>query len=167
MVDIPPSINGVSVHFADGVDKSVTNTLLSAMKHSIQNNYDGHDLETIWISSAKDSHNCPSRHVSGNGVDISRINGLKIGLHYETDSSVKRIVDGLQNRYETAPSRRENYGPSIKKKEGVDNPVSGHSDHFHWSVNGDHSICSLAIVQKIMNVVKSIFHIKEEEVCNI
>lgn len=143
MPNIPTQIGGVTMEFDPGVNKDVSQNLLNAMSHAISANVvSGHTIEKLWVSSAKDSHSCPSRHVSGLAVDISRVNGKKISLHYSTDPSVKAIVDGLQSKFESAAGRRENYGPTIKKKLGQNNNVGGHGDHFHWSVDGDHSICA-------------------------
>lgn len=141
--NIPNKITGVSMTFAAGVDRNIAQNLLDAMQHTISSNaVPGETIETLWVSSAKDSHKCPSRHVSGLAVDISRVNGKRISTHYNSDVSIKAIVDGLQSLFESAPNRRENYGPTVQKKLGKDISVGGHSDHFHWSVDGDHSACA-------------------------
>ncbi len=141
--NIPSKISGVSMTFAAGVDRNIAQNLLDAMQHTISSTaVPGEKIDALWVSSAKDSHKCPSRHVSGLAVDISRVNGKRISTHYGSDESVKAIVDGLQSLFESAPNRRENYGPTIQKKLGKDNIVGGHSDHFHWSVDGDHSVCA-------------------------
>ena len=126
MSTIPDKINGVDLEFASDVDRDISDNLLDALKSAISNEINGYELKTLWISSAKDHHQCPSRHVSGNAVDVSRVNGMKLGVHYPNDSVVKNIVDGLQERYESSPKRRENFGPHFKKKEGVDKEVPGH-----------------------------------------
>ena len=167
LVSIPNEINGVAIEFAGSVNRQVTRKMLAAMNQSISSNINGNTVEKLWVSSAKDSHNCPSRHVSGNGVDISRVNGKYISVHYRTDETVRGIVDGLQNKFESADHRRENYGPTIKKKEGVDRSVPGHADHFHWSVNGDHSVCSYAFIANIRFYWNKLFGKKEDEICDI
>ncbi len=143
MPSIPEEINGVSIEFAASVDRNISVEMLEAMKATISRDVvEGETIVKLWVSSAKDSHKCPSRHVTGNGVDISRVNGEFIATSYDANMSIKSIVDGLQQEFENAPKRRENFGPTIKKKNGNDYAVSGHKDHFHWSVNGDHSLCS-------------------------
>lgn len=149
MKKIPNKINDVTIEFSNLVNRNVTDEMHAALVASISDDIvDGHPLEKLFVSSASEStprHRCPSRHKTGNGVDISRINGKKIGSHYLTDEVVKLIVDSLQTKFESAPARRENFGPTIQKKEGIDYPIAGHKDHFHWSVNGDHSECSSAL----------------------
>lgn len=143
MAVIPSTINEVTIEFADAVNKDVTKELVDAMNHAIKKDVaSGRTLTKLWVSSANDQHSCPSRHATGNGVDISRVNGKYLSTSYDSDGEVKEIVDSLQTAFEGAPKRRENFGPTIQKKEGVDHPVSGHTDHFHWSVNGDHSGCA-------------------------
>lgn len=143
MPDIPDTIGGVTIEFAPSVGRGIAKNLLDAMTATIKSDaVEGETITKLWVSSAKDSHDCPSRHVTGLAVDISRVNGQRIGVCYSTDASVKKIVDGLQTRFELASNRRENFGPTIQKKLGQDHPVSGHTDHFHWSVDGDHSACA-------------------------
>ncbi len=77
----------------------------------------------------------PSRHAQQKAVDISRINGTKIIIGYAEGGAVPVIVDAIQNGFETFGQRRENFGPSLKKKHGNEYTVSGHADHIHLSVN--------------------------------
>lgn len=146
MPEIPKEINKVVIEFAQNVDREITTEMLSALKHSISSDVsDNHKLKKIWISSASEdieAHKCPSRHFTGNGVDLSRINGKKMSTHYDEDDAVTEITNALQQKFESAKKRRENFGPHFKKKLGKPYKISGHKDHIHWSVNGDHSICS-------------------------
>jgi len=98
---------------------------------------EGHVLNEIFISSANDQHELPSRHVQGGGkaVDISRINGMKMSVYYASSKSVKAIVDAIQTAFEGYPHRRENFGPSFRKKLGAVASIDGHRDHVHLSVN--------------------------------
>lgn len=161
-VQIPDQIGGVSIEFADDVDRNVTPEMLQAMEHVIKSDIHAtHVLSKIWISSAKDKHVCPSRHVTGNAIDLSRVNDKKMSVSYPSDSEVKGIVDSLQNGFETAPRRRENFGPLFKKKEGVPHQVSGHKDHIHWSVNGDHSACHAKVS------VPGVPNLEQDECCRI
>ena len=165
MKKIPSDINGVVMELASGVTNEITDEMFDAMRYAIKKNVAaGYTLNKLWVSSAKDSHSCPSRHTTGNGVDISRVNGKYLSNSYDSDLEVKNIVDELQTTFESAPKRRENYGPTIKKKEGEDNPVSGHKDHFHWSVNGDHSACN-SFFLRIWSGIYSWFSSKKE-VCD-
>jgi hypothetical protein len=139
---IPSSINGVAIEFAPDVTNDALQMLIDGLTHTIRSDVaPGYTLAKIWISSVKDKHTCPSRHVTGNAADLSRINGKKIVLSYQTDQEVRAIVDALQNRFETyLPNRRENFGPTIKLKQGQPfDPGEPHDDHVHFSVSGPHN----------------------------
>jgi len=136
MTDIPSSINGVQVEFAPSVNKSVDQHLIDGLKHCIKSDIaDGHSLIKIYISSANDSHQMPSRHAQSKAVDISRINGTKIVLGYPQGGAIKAIVDAIQDAFEGYGPRRENCGPHGKEKSGQSWSVGGHADHIHLSVN--------------------------------
>lgn len=138
MPTIPGSINGVSIDFASTVNKNVDQKIIDALNHILSANVaTGYTLTKIYISSANDSHTFPSRHVQGNGkaIDISRINGMKMSVHYSSNNTVKNVTNSLQNKFESFAHRRENFGPLFKKKLGSSYSVSGHNDHIHFSVN--------------------------------
>ncbi len=136
MATIPSDINGVTVEFADTVDKNVVQGMIDGLKHSIKTDIaSGHTLQKIYVSSANDSHTSPSRHMQQKAVDISRINGTKIVLGYPGAAEIKAIVDAIQDSFEGYSGRRENFGPYLKKKFGQDWTVSGHDDHIHLSVD--------------------------------
>lgn len=138
MPQLPTSINGVTIEFSETVNKTVDQKIIDALKHCIKPNIaKGYALSRIYISSANDSHILPSRHVQGAGkaVDISRINGLKMGLYYKTNKAVNEITDAIQNSFETFTHKRENFGPLLKYKLGKLHNVFGHTDHIHISVN--------------------------------
>ena len=136
MASIPSTINGVDVVFGSGVCNNVDETLIAGLKHCISYHIAlGHVLSSIYISSAFDSHQLPSRHMQHKAVDISRINGTKIVVGYSSGASVKAIVDAIQDRFETYSGRRENFGPHLKNKLGGGWSISGHNDHIHLSVN--------------------------------
>ncbi len=138
MPDIPSNINGVTVEFSPNVNKAVDQRVIDALKVVVKPQVAaGHMLSKIYISSANDQHQFPSRHVQGNGkaVDISRINDMKMAAYYPSNTTVKAVVDALQTAFEGYVHRRENFGPSFKKKLGSAHPVSGHNDHIHFSVN--------------------------------
>ncbi|MCK7543731.1 hypothetical protein MLC59_06060 [Marinobacter bryozoorum] len=138
MSNIPGSINGVSIEFAENVNRSVDQKVFDLLKHVLSPEVaSGYILEKVYISSANDQHVFPSRHVQGEGkaVDISRINGLKMSVSYSSDQAVRAITDALQNRAESYVHIRENFGPLFKKKLGEPHHVSGHKDHIHFSVN--------------------------------
>ncbi|MEM9291791.1 MAG: hypothetical protein AAGD01_08930 [Acidobacteriota bacterium] len=154
MPQIPAEIGGVVMEFNDGVNRQVTQELFDALNATIRRDaVEGHEIQRLFVSSAADRHQCPSRHVTGNAVDISRINGKKMSVHYSSDAEVKAIVDGLQTAFEAAPNRRENFGPSIRLKLGQPFTIGGHNDHFHWSVNGDHSACTPSVLERVMGWV--------------
>lgn len=136
MPNIPSIINGVTVEFASTVNKDVEQVMINGLKYCIKTDVaSGHTLTKIYISSAYDSHTLPSRHMQKKAVDISRINGTKMALGYPQNGAIKVIVDSIQDSFEEFTSRRENYGPHLKKKLGQNRAVSGHNDHIHLSVN--------------------------------
>lgn len=138
MAVIPNQINNVQVQFGLNVHNSVDSNLLAFLLQTIRPNIvDGPTLSSIYISSLKDQHNLPSRHMQGAGkaVDISRINGMKMSTHYPGDPAVRQITDVLQLAFENWEGRRENFGPLFKRKHGQSYPVSGHADHIHFSVD--------------------------------
>ena len=136
MPQIPTLINGVTMEFGTGVVNDVKQVMIDGLKHCLKKDIaSGHTLTTIFISSAFDSHQMPSRHMQQKAVDISRINGKKMAVHYSSDAVVKAIVNTIQEKFETFQHRRENFGPHLKKKLGENWSVSGHGDHIHFSVN--------------------------------
>lgn len=136
MPQIPTNINGVTIEFAGSVVNDVDQRMIDALKHCIKQKVaDGYTLTKIYISSAYDSHQLPSRHMQHKAVDISRINGMKIVLGYPSGGSTKAIVDAIQTSFEGYIHRRENFGPHLKKKNGQNWSVPGHHDHIHFSVN--------------------------------
>ena len=138
MAVIPNQINSVSIQLGLNVHNSVDPNLLSFLQYAIRPNIvNGPTLTSIYISSLKDQHNLPSRHMQGLGkaVDISRINGMRMSTHYPGDPAVKQITDALQLAFEDWEGRRENFGPLFKRKHGKNYPVTGHTDHIHFSVD--------------------------------
>ena len=136
MPSIPNNINGVRVEFASLVNTTVNQKLIEGLKEIITPSIAaGYTLSNIYVSSANDQHAIPSRHAIGKGVDISRINGMKLSLFYCCNSEVSTIVDAIQEKFEKYLNRRENFGPLFQKKLGHTFPVSGHRDHIHLSVN--------------------------------
>lgn len=138
MAVIPSQINNVTIDFGLNVHNSVDPNLLGFLQQIIRPNIvDGPTLTSIFISSLKDQHNLPSRHMQGQGkaIDISRINGMRMSTHYPGDPAVVQITDALQLAFEKWEGRRENFGPLLKRKHGKSHPVSGHNDHLHLSVD--------------------------------
>ena len=136
MPQIPLTINGVSVHFANSAVNNVDQRMIDGLKQCIKMQIaNGFTLSSIYISSAYDSHQMPSRHMQHKAVDISRINGTKIVIGYPSGGSIKAIVDAIQTSFESYAFRRENFGPNLKNKLGQNWNVSGHNDHIHLSVN--------------------------------
>lgn len=136
MPQISTNINGVTVKFAKSVVNNVDKRMIDGINHCIKPNIaNGYALTEIYISSAYDSHKMPSRHMQHKAVDISRINGMKIVLGYPLGGSITAIVDAIQASFEGYVYCRENFGPHIKKKIGLDWAVPGHNDHIHLSVN--------------------------------
>lgn len=166
MPQVPHTINGVAVQFGPNVNNDVTAVMLAALEHTIIADVaPAHRLTRIYISSLRDQHVCPSRHVTGQGSDISRINNLLIGQHYGTNPAVRAIVDALQNRFESAASRRENFGPTINRRDGQPhNPPTHHNDHIHFSVNGPHNCPSPPPLKRLFEKIRRVV-IRRAEVC--
>ena len=136
MPSIGAVVNSVAIEFAGGVNNDVEASLIQAFGDIVRPGVPYlHLVHTLFISSANDSHEAPSRHVQRKAVDISRINGKKIGEHYGTDVAVTAIVQRIQTEFENVPGRRENFGPFFKRKLGQPFQVSGHEDHIHLSVD--------------------------------
>lgn len=137
MPAIPANINGVTVNFATAVNNNVQQLVIDALRHCIKPNIAaGHQLDSIFVSSARRQNPNTSRHNTGRAVDISRINGVRMLGGFDTNAHVKAIVTAIQQRFESFSERRENFGPALKKKLGQPFQVSGHKDHIHFSVNG-------------------------------
>ncbi len=136
MPTIPSAINGVQIDFASGVNRDVDQRLIEGLRHCIKPDVSiGYKLQSIYISSANDSHSLPSRHAQSKAVDISRINGSKMSVAYGKAAEVTAIAQGIQSVFEGFAHRRENFGPSIKQKFGTSYSVGGHGDHIHLSVH--------------------------------
>ena len=138
LATLPSNINGVKVEFGPHVLNSIDDTLLECLSVLIQPNIaNGPTLTTIYVSSMKDQHFSPSRHMTGDGkaIDISRINGKKIAESYKKDRNTQMIVNAIQTKFELQQGRRENFGPLFKKKSGRPFAVDGHHDHIHLSVD--------------------------------
>ena len=137
MAFISGSINGVTIDLApSAIGIGVDQRLVDGLSHCICTNVDmGYPLQTIYISSAMDSHQNPSRHVSGKAVDISRINGKFIADGWNANAEVTALVKAIQDAFESFPGRRENFGPHLKNKSGQPFSVGGHHDHIHISVD--------------------------------
>ena len=136
MPNIPSTINGVAVDFAPAVNKNVVQRVIDALRHCVKPNVaPGHMLARVFISSARRQNPNNSRHNTGQAVDISRINGVRMSTGFNNDPQVTAIVRALQEEFESFPQRRENFGPHFKKKLGQPFQVSGHQDHIHYSVN--------------------------------
>jgi hypothetical protein len=137
MSAIPSNINGVNVNFAPAVNNNVQQLVIDALRHCIKPNIaQGHQLDSIFVSSARRNNPNNSRHNTGRAVDISRINGVKMLGGFNTNPHVKTIVTAIQETFEGFSERRENFGPALKKKLGQPFQVAGHKDHIHLSVNG-------------------------------
>lgn len=137
MATIPSNINGVNVNFASAVNNNVQPLVVDALRHCIKPDVAaGHQLDSIFISSARRQNPNSSRHNTGRAVDISRINGVRMDGGFNSNPHVKAIVTAIQQTFESFPERRENFGPAMKKKLGQPFQVSGHKDHVHLSVNG-------------------------------
>lgn len=146
MAKIPNKINGVDVVFASNVNNDVTPRMVAALSAVIRPDIaEGRVLHTIYVSSARRKQPTASNHPYGRAVDVSRINGLRVDPGYTNDPTVRAIVKAIQLAFESAPHRRENYGPSVLRKSGAliktTNPAAYkrlepmHRNHIHLSVD--------------------------------
>jgi len=136
MPAIPDTINGVIVEFHPNVVNNVHQDVINALHQVIRPNIaEGHVLQRIFIRSAFDSHDMPSRHAQQKAVDISRLNGVHVVTGYGTDPSVRAFVDGIQENFEAFPTRRENFGPLFIRRHGQTWSAGAHNDHIHISVD--------------------------------
>lgn len=133
---IPYSINGVIAQFGPDVVNDLNQRIVDALRLCIKPQIaSGYELSRIYISSVYDSHQMPSRHMQHKAVDISRIKGDEIVSGYPNNGAVKAIVDAIHMAFEGYASKRENYGPHLKRKHGSPWAVGGHNDHIHLSVD--------------------------------
>lgn len=141
LVPIPESINGVIIEVDESEERLVHPSVIDGLQFLIIPDLNPTwELEMVYISCAYDvkGHKWPSRHAMGKAVDISRLNGHKMSVYYSSLGSECRILtQDLQARWENYENRRENFGPHMKKKLGMDwsNRIKGHRDHCHFSVN--------------------------------
>jgi len=91
-------------------------------------------ITDIYIKATTNGAHAPtSNHYLGLAVDISRINGQYV----QNLGGSNPLVQQLQIALDNVPNSRENFGPAFQHKLGTDHYVGGHTDHIHFSVNGD------------------------------
>jgi hypothetical protein len=134
---IGATVNTVNVEYESGADNDVEQSLINLLKACVKSDVaTDKTLNKIYVKATTNgTHATGSRHYSGKAVDISRINGKKMSVHYPSDDDVKAIVDAIQVAADAATGIRENFGPHFKHKNGADWTVSGHADHIHLSVD--------------------------------
>jgi hypothetical protein len=134
---IGEKINDVDVEYASGADNEVKQELIDLLKGVVKSGVaTGSTLEKIFVSATTNgTHATGSRHYSGKAIDISRINGKYMSTSYSSDSSVKAIVDALQDEGDKQTGIRENFGPKFLHKHKANWTVAAHDDHIHFSVD--------------------------------
>jgi hypothetical protein len=134
---IGAKINDVDVEYASGADNEVKQELIDLLKGVVKSGVaTGSTLEKIFVSATTNgTHATGSRHYSGKAIDISRINGKYMSTSYPSDSSVKAIVDALQDEGDKQTGIRENFGPKFLHKHKANWTVAAHDDHIHFSVD--------------------------------
>jgi len=116
--------------------------LIIGMKFAIQeansNLSASNQITSIYISATTNGHGTtgPSNHLKATAVDISRLNGNKMALTGVTPQIIE-----LQKAMDNYEYIRENFGPNFKHKYSIESdswnynhPVSGHTDHIHFSI---------------------------------
>ena len=134
---IGDKIGDVDVEYASGADNGVKQDLIDLLKGVVSSDVaTGNKLEKIFVSATTNgTHETGSRHYFGKAIDISRINGKYIETSYPSDTSVKAIVDALQDEADKQTGIRENFGPKFLHKHKKNWTVSAHDDHIHLSVD--------------------------------
>ena len=135
--NIGNTINTVTVEYTSRANNKVEQSLINLLKAVIKCDItSGHTLSKIYVTSTTNgTHSTSSRHYSGKAIDISRINGKKMSLHYPFDADVKAIIDAIQDEADKQSGIRENFGPHFNHKHGAGWSVSAHNDHIHISVD--------------------------------
>ena len=111
----------------------VSEKLINALQKALEEANKNYDISSVTISASTNGvHSANSNHYKSLAIDISRINGLQVSNYVIFD-----LVNALQIGFETAIGRRENFGPALKLKSGVYNPISNHDGHIHFSVDGN------------------------------
>lgn len=135
---IGTTLNEVTIEYASDADNEVDQSLIDLLKGCIKKDIasGGNTLLKIYVSATTNgTHATESRHYSGKAIDISRVNGKKMSEHYPSDTTVKAIVDAIQDEADNQPKIRENFGPHFKHKNKSNWSVGGHGDHIHLSVS--------------------------------
>lgn len=137
-MEIASSINGVEICVAGGT-VDVQPLLVDGLRFCIRRDIaPGYRLQSVELVTALAPHHWPSRHVTGNAVDLIGLNGLGFEPRFRSDAGFRAIVQAIQLAFEHFPAHRENFGPIFKSKLGHEYPIEGHNDHLHLSVNGPH-----------------------------
>jgi hypothetical protein len=136
MPKIGSSLNDVTIEYGSTADNDVKDALVDLLKGVIKQTVaPGQTLSKVFVSATTNGEHESPRHASGQAIDISRVNGKKIGETYSSDTEVKAIVDGMQDEADKQTGIRENFGPHFKHKHKVNWTVGGHDDHIHFSVD--------------------------------
>jgi len=142
----------VSVKFKDtdsdkkSSDNKVEQTLKDAFEGAVKEAAKETEITEITITATTNGeHGDNSRHSSAQALDIGGINGKSV-----TDIGDAGAVKELQKAFENQTGARENFGPSMMKKNGSEyisdklTPTQKiareavkkqHTDHIHWSVD--------------------------------
>lgn len=142
-VILPDQIGAVTLEFRADVNREVKQSLVDLLEGFIRSDCaPGFTLLRLYIYSANDKHALPSRHAQGRAVDISRINGKRMSVHYPRDPEVRAITDALiVGAQMSGPTfvAREIFGPG-DAPEGVmlklgapKSGVAAHTSHIHLS----------------------------------
>ena len=117
-------------------DQKVDELLLNAIVFALEKANKKVDIHEIFIMCTTNGKHIrtkyvESRHYKYLAIDISRINGKKLVLQAKDWAPVKE----LQEAFDEAPHRAENFGPYLKHKHGKVYRVSGHKNHIHFSID--------------------------------
>lgn len=154
MVRIPDTMNGLTLTFADIIDRDVLPETLVALGDILRPYVCGRLLTTGESACVEDAslleaagrftvasyhisgagertgHSQTSRHYRKMAIDISRINGLFIEEAFVRKPAVRAIVTAMQERFERyTPYRRENFGPFMLRKLGGELTPDNRSDY--------------------------------------
>ncbi len=144
LVELPRKIKGAEIKYGDNdaafhkVHKNTKDIFVKSITKTITDST--HDIKSIWVGATTNgTHGANSLHYDGLAVDISRVNGMKFGIHYGKTPLVKDFVTALQKNIGHFGAR-SNLGPFQNigsSGAAVTNKalIKQHKNHIHFSVN--------------------------------
>ncbi len=134
---ISEKIGGVQIRYTKpGAKNPVDSVLADRFEEAVGlTKLDNPDLNSLHISATTNGHKPPSLHVEGFALDISRVNGIRMGGGYGQNSTVTTVVNSLQTNLGEVGAY-ENFGPYMMNgpRPPTDALIQQHSNHIHYSI---------------------------------